>query len=311
MNAHLLWFRQPAGHPGAGRSATLPVSELGFDDQPSAWETQALPIGNGFMGGMVYGTVPTERIQFNEKTLWSGGPGARVGYRFGNRPGAAEHLAEIRALLKKGDKAGAMRLANEHLTGEQNGFGCYQNFGEMLLRFPDHEDFSGYMRCLDLDAALSSVSYQVKGVSMVREAFCSYPDRVMAVRVATPTPFASFNLEAELSPGQPGAKVSVSGGVILLTGHVPDNGLQYEAQLAVAFQDGQLFETERGITIQDAHEVVLIMSCGTDYENLYPHYRGVHPHKAISDRIACAAALGWQMLLKHHQEDHRELYRRA
>ncbi len=305
MNTHLLWYRQPAGHPGA-----LPVSELGNQGQPSVWETQALPIGNGFMGGMVYGTVPTERIQFNEKTLWSGGPGSKEGYHSGNRPGAAEHLAQIRELLLNGDKAGAMRLANGHLTGEQNGFGCYQNFGELLLHFPGHNEFGEYMRCLDLDAALSSVHYRARDVGLVREAFCSYPDRVMAVRIMAETP-GTFTMEAELSPGQPDANTAVSGSVILMNGRVPDNGLQYEAQLAVAFHDGLISRAERGIKIQDAREVVLLLGLGTDYENVYPHYRGEHPHKEISERISRATALGWQALLQRHQEDHRELYHRA
>jgi alpha-L-fucosidase 2 len=310
MNTHLLWYRQPAGQLGSGEPAKLPVSELSFDGQPSVWETQTLPIGNGFMGGMVYGTVPTERIQFNDKTLWSGGPGSVEGYHFGNRPGAAEHLARIRGLLSEGDKAAAMLMADEHLAGEQNGFGCYQNFGELLLHFPGHGEFTDYMRCLDLDAALSTVSYRIKDVMMVREAFCSYPDRVMAVRIAAKTP-GTFTVEAELLPGQPDASVEVSGDVTVLTGRVPDNGLKYEAQLAVACHDGLLSNTERGIKITDAREVVFLLSLGTDYANVYPGYRGDHPHKEISDRIARAAALGWQKLLQHHQEDHRELYRRA
>lgn len=310
MNTHLLWYRQPAGQPGSGRLAALPVSELGFEGQPSVWETQALPIGNGFMGGMVYGTVPTERIQFNDKTLWSGGPGSKEGYHFGNRPGAAEHLGEIRALLLKGGKESAMRLADEHLAGEQNGFGCYQNFGELLLHFPGHEDFADYMRCLDLDTALSSVSYRTNGLTMVREAFCSYPDRVMAVRIAAKTP-GTFTVQAELSPGQPGANIEISGSMIILSGRVPDNGLQYEAQLFAAFHDGLLSKTECGLEIQNAREVVLLLGTGTDYANVYPNYRGEHPHKEISDQIAHAAALGWQKLLRRHKADHRELYRRA
>jgi alpha-L-fucosidase 2 len=310
MNTHLLWYRHPAGHPGTGKPASLPVSELGFDGQPSVWETQALPIGNGFMGAMIYGTVPTERIQFNDKTLWSGGPGSKEGYHFGNRPGAAEYLAEIRTLLLKGDKENAMRLADRHLAGEQNGFGCYQNFGELLLRFAGHEEFEGYVRSLDLDAALASVSYCTNGLTMVREAFCSFPDRVMAVRIAANTP-GTFTVEAELSPGQPDANTEVSGSTIFLTGCVPDNGLQYEAQLFVAFHDGALSQTECGIQIQNAHEVVLLLGTGTDYANAYPAYRGDHPHRDISDRMERAAALGWHKLLQRHKDDHRELYRRA
>ena len=178
------------------------------------------------------------------------------------------------------------------------------------MRFPGHEESGEYMRCLDLDAALSSVQYRSNGISMVREAFCSYPDRVMAIRIAAQTP-GIFTMEAELFPGQPGAHTGVSESMIALTGSVPDNGLQYEAQLAVAFHDGLLSRTERGIAIRDAHEAVLLLGLGTDYANAYPHYRGEHPHKEISRRIARAAALGWHALLQRHQEDHRKLYRRA
>ena len=310
MNTHLLWYRQPAGHAGSGEVSSLPVSELGFDGQPSVWETQALPIGNGYMGGMVYGTVPMERIQFNDKTLWSGGPGSKEGYHFGNRPGAAEHLDKIRGLLLKGNKESAMRLSNEHLTGEQNGFGCYQNFGEVLLRFPGHEEFSDYKRSLDLDAALSSVRYRAGNVEMVREAFCSYPDRVMAIRIAAKSP-GTFSMEAEFSPGQPKADIQISGNRMILSGCVPGNGLAYEAQLLIACHDGCLVETERGIAVRDAGEVILLLGLGTDYANVYPHYRGEHPRKDLSGRMERAAALGWQVLLQRHQADHRGLYRRA
>jgi alpha-L-fucosidase 2 len=203
-----------------------------------------------------------------------------------------------------------MRLADEHLAGEQNGFGCYQNFGELLLHFSGHEEFEGYMRSLDLDAALSSVSYRVGGLHMVREAFCSYPDRVMAVRIAAKTP-GTFTMEAELSPGQPGANIEICESRILMDGCVPDNGLPYEAQLLTAFHDGVLTHTERGIKILNASEAVFLLGTGTGYTNVYPHYRGEHPHKELSDRMERAAALGWFKLLQRHQEDHRELYRRA
>lgn len=148
-STHSIWFDKPGGHLPPVTRENLPVSELMEGDAPSSWETQALPVGNGYMGAMIYGGVEAERIQFNEKTLWTGGPGASPDYRGGNRPGAAEALPKVRALLRQGKKKEAGALCNACLTGLEEGFGAYQNFGEIHIAFPvqSSEVPKDYRRC--------------------------------------------------------------------------------------------------------------------------------------------------------------------
>lgn len=308
MNTHRLWYTKPADELPPVDLSELTCSELAYDEPLSAWETYALPVGNAYMGAMVYGSMPHERIQFNEKTLWTGGPGSKEGYRFGHVPGGAAHLDAIRALLLDGKKDAAMDLAGRHLVGEQNGFGSYQNFGEIFIRHKGMGTYTAYERGLDLDGAVESVAYEAGGARFRREVFCSYPDHVLAIRLTADAPGA-LDVEIGLVGAQDGAETVAADGGLVLSGAVPDNGLAYEARLAVAAHNGMLAWGKDTAVIHGASELVLLMSCGTDYRNAYPHYRGEHPRGDIAARLHDAGQMGWDTLLRRHQEDHRALYR--
>lgn len=308
MNTHLLWYTKPAGALRPIQLSDLTNSELVYDQTPSVWESQALPVGNGYMGAMVYGTVPIERIQFNEKTLWTGGPGSQEGYTFGNVPGSGDYLPVVRAALARGDKEEALALASAHLVGSQQGFGAYQSFGEIQLAFEGHEDISNYTRGLDLDGAMAYVQYDVDGVTYRREVICSYPDHILAVRLTASRPKA-LSVAISFLPAHQGATVIAAGPKLTLHGTLPDNGMIYEAQMTV-LHDGQENSTGGKVSISADSEITLLMSCGTDYRNLYPNYRGDDPHAAVSETMQHAIAKPWAEILKTHQADHRVLYQR-
>src|SRR6476659_7542673 len=180
----VLWYRQPAAAPGARDGG------WGWNNS-RAW-VQALPVGNGRLGGMVFGGVAEERIQLNEESLWSGSP------QDADNPDALRHLPEIRRLLFEGNYAEAQKLTYEHLackgagSGQGNGaqvpYGSYQTLGNLRIAFPDHTEAVEYRRELDLDTAVARVSYRRGDARFTREVFVSAPAQALVVRLTCDQP---------------------------------------------------------------------------------------------------------------------------
>src|SRR5271166_5225966 len=120
-----------AGAPGDGGEL-----KLWYDRPADTWMTEALPIGNGRIGAMIFGGLGQERVQFNESSLWSGGPNENPDYKGGNIPGGAEHIKEIQALLRDGKVPAAEELIKKFQFGTLDGFGAYQAMGDLLIDFP-------------------------------------------------------------------------------------------------------------------------------------------------------------------------------
>ena len=150
-----------------------------FYDEPAFDWLSALPVGNGRLGGMVYGGVTQEQIQFNEETLWTGGP-----HDYSHK-GAGQHLEKIRQLLFEGKQVEAQNLAQEVFMSEPLTQKAYQPFGDLIINFPEHKDYSNYNRTLDLGQAINTTSYQVDGVTYTREVFISKPDDLMAIKISS------------------------------------------------------------------------------------------------------------------------------
>ncbi|MCU4973549.1 glycoside hydrolase family 95 protein [Halobacteria archaeon AArc-m2/3/4] len=173
---------------------TDPTSHALWYDEPAAEWIDALPIGNGRLGGMVHGGLESERIQCNEETLWAGGHEEKVA------EGANEHLEEIRQLCFDGEFEAAQRLCNEHMQGDPPGIRPYQPFCDLLIDQPGHEEATDYRRELDLREGVVRVEYEVDGARYTREYFASAPDDVVVVRLECETPGgidAAFRLDRE------------------------------------------------------------------------------------------------------------------
>ncbi|HZV38871.1 MAG TPA: glycoside hydrolase family 95 protein, partial [Pseudoxanthomonas sp.] len=160
---------------------------LWYDAPAQDWEKQALPIGNGAMGGMLFGDPLHEHLQFNEKTLWTGGPGA-PGYTYGNwatpRPGAID---EVRRKIETEGKADPEWVA-KRLGNKPASFGAYQTFGDLHFDFEGVAEPEGYRRTLDIGEALAGVAFRSGGANHAREYFASYPDHVIVARFAADKP---------------------------------------------------------------------------------------------------------------------------
>ncbi|NGO69920.1 glycoside hydrolase family 95 protein [Streptomyces boncukensis] len=297
-----------AGHTGGGD----PSDELTlWYEKPAAdWETEALPVGNGALGAMVFGTVPSERLQFNEKTLWTGGPGSG-GYDHGNwsepRPGA---LTGVQEELDERGRADPERVA-EALGRPKAGYGAYQTFGDIRLDVPGAPGTpAAYRRHLDLRDALAGVRYTDGRTTHRREYFASHPAGVLAGRFTADGPGrVSFTLRVT-SPHE-GAAVRVRAGLVTLRGSLPDNGLGYEAQLQVLTEGGSRTDGDGTVTVTGADSAWFVLAAGTDYADSYPRYRGTDPHRRVTGAVREAVRQGYRALRAAHVADHRALFDRV
>ena len=184
--------------------------------QPAAKWEEALPLGSGRMGAMVFGGTGEERIQFNEDTLWTGKPHDYV------REGAHDHLREIQKLVFEGKQDEVADLVRKKFLSDPVRQKSYQPFGDLRFHFPGHENVADYRRELDLDSAVARVGYRVGDVTYQREVFASYPDNVIVVRLTASQPGKiSFALKMD-SPHEMSECVAAGNVMLKLTGQVRD-----------------------------------------------------------------------------------------
>ena len=146
--------------------------KLWYDRPAQVW-TEALPLGNGRLGAMVYGTPATEQIQLNEETIWAGRPNNNA------NPNALEYIPRIRDLVFAGKYLEAQTLATEKVMAKTNSGMPYQSFGDLRIAFPGHTRYTNYYRELSLDSARTLVRYEVDGVQYRRETITSFTDQVI------------------------------------------------------------------------------------------------------------------------------------
>ncbi len=290
--------------------AAVPALKISFDQPAKHWEREGLPIGNGAMGAVVMGGVEVDRLQFNEKTLWTGGPNSKQGYDFGiPTESLSNNMAAVRKdILDAGEltpEEAAKRLGRKAI-----GYGDYQNFGELVLMFEPTASFTDYRRELDLDNGLVRVSYTQNGIHFLREYFSSYPDGVIAVRVSADKP-NSVNVRAKFNiPENRSLQTTVKHGRITASGNLHDNGLRYQASLAV-IANTTVSETESELTVVGADSALVILKAGTNYAQQYPSYRGKDPKLTIENALERAAQKSFEQLLASHKADYQKLFGRV
>lgn len=292
-----LWYDRPS---------EIPRQALGG----APWESQALPLGNGTLGATVFGGLARERIQFNEKSLWTGGPGV-PGYDFGDwhepRPGALE------AVQRRIDEDGAADPAEvaARLGRARTGYGAYQTFGDLWLELPGAPEApDGYRRALDLRNGIATVVYTAQGMRHQREFFASYPDGVIAGRLSADRPGAVGFTLRYTSP-RADHRVTAEGGRLTVRGALAEGGLRFEAQVRIVAQGGTVTAGDDGtLTVAGADGAWFVLAAGTDYADTYPRYRGADPHRAATEAVDAAARERYQSLVVRHVRDHRRLFDR-
>ncbi|MEW4617838.1 glycoside hydrolase N-terminal domain-containing protein [Streptococcus xiaochunlingii] len=306
-------------------------------NQPAAasydgWEKQALPVGNGEMGAKVFGLIGEERIQYNEKTLWSGGPQPdSTDYNGGNYQDRYKVLAEIRKALEAGDRQKAKQLAEENLVGPNNAqYGRYLSFGDIFMVFNNQkkglENVTDYHRDLDITEAITTTSYSQDGTTFKRETFSSYPDDVTVTHLSkkgdktldftlwnslTEDLLANGDYSWEYSKYKQGAVTTDSNG-ILLKGTVKDNGLQFASYLGIK-TDGQVTAQDGYLTVTGASYATLLLSAKTNFaQNPKTNYRNdIDVEATVKSIVESAKAKDYETLKHDHIEDYQRLFNRV
>ncbi|MHC4170900.1 MAG: glycoside hydrolase family 95 protein, partial [Planctomycetota bacterium] len=281
--------------------------------RPAKEWTEALPVGNGRLGAMIFGGPAQERLQFNDDTLWTGEP-----HEY-QHEGAAQHLPTVRKLLFEGKQGEAQRLAGEHMMSVPLRQEKYQPFGGLLLNFPGHEDSSDYRRQLDIDSAVATVSYRVGDVTFTREVFSSFPDQVIVVRLSCDKP-GQLTFTARLQSPHPGAETVVADKTLALCGQLREyidrrsksrkpSVLKFEARLGWQAQGGLAEVADDGLDVKDADSVTLVLAAATSYKNFQDVT--ADPAEACRGTIAAVRGKSYDKLCERHVADHRRLFRRA
>jgi len=291
----------------AGEGAAGDANILWYDNPADEW-VQALPIGNGRLGAMVFGGIANERIQLNEDSFFAGSP------YDGTNPKAGAGLPRVRELIWAGKYKEAQDLADEVLVARPQRQMSYQPIGDLMLLFQGIENSQSYRRSLDLDGAVASTRFKVRTVTHLREVFASAPDRVIAIRLSTDAPKGSVTVNISLATPQD-AEIAVEGDdTLVMRGigpaqHGVPGGIRFETRVKVRRTGGRQTVGRDGIRIEDADEVVLLVATATSYRRFDDI--GGDPSAIVRADIAAASAKGWPVLLAAHQADHRKLFRRV
>ena len=300
---------------GAGSAATVM-----WYDRPAANWFAALPVGSGRLGAMVFGGTENERIQFNEQTLWSGGPHDY------NNPEAIKHLGEVRRLIFSGQNKQADNLLHK-MMGTPARQQAYQPLGDLNLHFPGHGKASGYRRSLGLSKAVAGVSYELDGVRFTREVFASYSSQVIAVRLTADKP-GRISFDLSLTSKQPGAAVRADGGKAIVlsgrlgkrtkppgigsgkwTGDWGGKGLAFEARAAVRVDGGSVSAGGGGLKVRGANSVTILLAAATSFKT-YQDITG-DPSARVAKVLTAAGGKSYDKLLAAHVADHGALFGRV
>ena len=293
------------------------------------WEKQALPIGNGEIGSKVFGLVGEERIQFNEKTLWSGGPKPdSTTYNGGNREGKHRYLADIRKALEEGNLDRAKTLAQRHLVGPNSPeYGRYLSFGDIYVDLvgtsKELQDVSNYSRSLDLKTAISSTDYTYNQADYHRETFVSYPDNVSVTRF-TKTGDKNLELDIRLEmtrelKGESAqsdykqSNITYSEDGILMSGTVVDNRMKFASFVKVD-TDGETTVVDGKLRVTGATYANVYLSAETDFaQNPKTNYRMLHfdVEKFVRETANKAATKGYEQIKAAHIADYQSIFNRV
>ncbi|HYO09678.1 MAG TPA: glycoside hydrolase family 95 protein [Tepidisphaeraceae bacterium] len=276
--------------------------------QPAKQWVEALPLGNGRLGAMVFGGVEEERLQLNEDTIWAGGP-----YEPAN-PESLEALPEVRKLIFAGKYAEAQNLVGKRMMAKPIHQMPYQTAGDLLLAFNGSGKASDYRRTLDLDSATARTSFTRDGVRFTREYFISPVDQVIVIRLSADRP-GSISFTASFKTPMPEPKVTVDGSNMLAL--TAKNGeadgiagkLTYQSRLRAYSEGGAVTAAGEALRIEKADAVTLHVAIATSFKN-YHDVSGNAPEQA-EKHLAAAAGVPYEQMLANHVAEHRRLFRRV
>ncbi len=272
------------------------LSDILWYNAPAENWDEALPVGNGRIGGMVFGRPGDELIQLNEDSIWSGG------FRKRNNPKALGDLEKMRELLKNGKTSEAEALCFDSFMGTNENQRHYQPMGDLHIWQSGAENISGYKRSLDLNTALCVTEWQSEDILYKRTVYVSFPDQVMVIRfTASEKGGISFTSAIDGKDDDYDRNEAYDGNTILFT---MSDGIPYSTAVSCASTGGRAFADANRLKVENADEAVIVLACQTAFRT------GDHEKLAVSQAKA-ALRKSAENLEVRHVRDHRSLYERC
>lgn len=329
LDGRTVWY---GGRPDMWKGENKPETAGDTSRNPDReWESQSLPIGNGSIGANILGSVSAERITFNEKTLWRGGPNTSAGAaKYWNVNKQSAHvLDEIRQAFIDGDQKKAEMLTRQNFNSEVPyesnrekpfRFGNFTTMGEFYVETGlSVIGMSDYKRILSVDSALAVVQFAKDGTNYERKYFISYPDNVMAMRFSADKK-GKQNLTFSYAPNPVSTGGMATDGTdgLVYTARLDNNGMEYVIRIRAIAQGGTVSNAGSKLSVQGADDVVFLVTADTDYKmNFNPDfndpktYVGVNPAETTRQWMEAAAQKGYESLFKDHYADYAALFNRV
>jgi alpha-L-fucosidase 2 len=298
------------------RAEPDPATLLWYAHPADKWEN-ALPVGNGRLGAMVFGKTDEEEIQINEETYWSGGPYSTV------VKGGSKALPEIRKLVFDGNCKMAHILFGRKLMGYPVEQMKYQSLGRLVVRFPSKDPVTEYRHELDLDAAVVRTDYVQGGVRFTREVFSSPVDQVIVIRLTADSP-GQVSFKAQLRGERNSAHSNYATDYFRMDGLPPDSlivrgksadymgvtgALRYESRLKALPEGGTMSLDWDELSVTGADAVTLLIAAATNFVS-YKDVSG-DPHARVEAALTAGAGKPYETLKAAHLSEHRRLFRRV
>ncbi|MCF2650709.1 glycosyl hydrolase family 95 catalytic domain-containing protein [Niallia circulans] len=270
-------------------------------EQPANDWNEALPIGNGRIGGMVFGHIEREQIQLNEDSVWYGGPRDR------NNPDALTQFPTIREHLENGEIREAEKLAALACTGIPESQRHYEPLGDLRIDFHHEDDvFANYKRELDLDRGVATIKYMCKDIAYNRDIFTSYPDQVMVIRL-TASKEKEIAFQLFLDRGKTrniDDMKAVEPDYLIMDGKTGgENGIHFHTGVKVLVEKGVITSIGNRIIVQEASAVTIILAAATSY-------RYEQPASQCVKTVLAAEKKSYEQLWETHLQDYQSLFHR-
>jgi len=273
--------------------------KIWFNHPAVSWN-DALPVGNGSLGAMIFGGVEKEHLELNESSVWTGEP------RWDANPEALKSLPEVRKLLFRGKYKEAEELAQKSILGKkpQNPAATYQALGDIFLDFGPQINLNNYRRELDIENATASVSYTAGQVNYRREFFSSAPDHAMVIRL-TADKTGSINFTIHLSRQGNKATTVVTGNEIDMSEHIGDGiGVKMFSRLKLIVDGGTTNSNGDSLSVQKANSVTIYLTAATDYF-------GGDPSIITKSRLDAVTTRSYSDIRRDHITDYQSFFKRV
>jgi len=298
------------------------MMRLWYDEPASKW-TDAMPLGNGRLGAMVFGTVPKERLQLNEESLWAGEPTDAYPEKF------SENMCKLQELISEGRISEARELGLEKLTKPPTSFRSYEPLADLWIEMDHEPEIQDYHRQLDLQTGIATVEYRVGNVRMKREVLISAVDDVVAVRLSVSEP-GTISTKIQLTRKKD-MKVTAAGSDRLqMDGQIIDiaapagfddnpggsgpggSHMKFAARMLVRTTGGTIRTEGKTLVVKNANEAILLMTAATDYSlEMMDFNRSLDPGRLAEAILNKVANKPWVDMRRDHIAEHRAIFERV